>query len=69
MGTVSMDMSSYGIEREENMASGYGDEVLCAGWIPALGLREAHPEHVEMPPALARMDVDAFLRKIYACQR
>jgi hypothetical protein len=69
MGTFSMNMSSYEIERGENMASGYGDEVLCAGWIPVLGLREAHSEHVEIPPALARMDVDAFLRKMYACQR
>jgi len=35
MGTLSMDMSSYEIERDEAMASGYGEEVLCAGWIPS----------------------------------
>jgi len=69
MGTFSMDMSGYEAESGEAMMPGYGDEVLCAGWIPALGLREAQPEHVEIPPALARMDVDAFLRTMYTCQR
>jgi len=69
MGTISMDMSSYEIERDKTMASCYGDEVLCAGWAPALGLREAHSEHVEMPPTLAKVDVDAFLNKMYRCQR
>lgn len=69
MGTFCMDMSSYEVERDEPITSAYGDEVLYAGWIPALGLHEAHSEHVEMPPALAKVDVDAFLRKMYACQR
>lgn len=69
MSTFCMDMSSYEVERSEAMASDYGDEVLCAGWVPALGLREAHSEHVEMPSTLAKVDVDSFLRKMYACQR
>lgn len=69
MGTFSMDMSSYEIERDEAIMADYSDEVLCAGWIPALGLHEAHSEHVEMPPTLARVDADTFLRNMYAWQR
>ena len=69
MGTISMDMSSYEFEREDSLSSVYSDEVLCTGWIPALELREAHPQRVEMPTTLANMDVDTFLRKMYTCQR
>jgi len=67
MGTVCMDMSSYEIECEE--ASGYGDEVLCAGWVPALALHQPHQERPVLPPDLAAVDVEAFLRKMYAFQR
>lgn len=66
MGTVSMDMSSYEIERGET--PGYGDEVLCAGWVPALALHQPREEHPSMPADLAAVDVEAFLRKMYACQ-
>ncbi|MDP1997146.1 MAG: hypothetical protein Q8J90_08090 [Gallionella sp.] len=69
MGTLSMDMSSYEIERDEAPASGYGDEVLCAGWIPSLACHQQHTEKTALPADLARVDVDAFLRKMYACQR
>ena len=69
MGTISMEMSGYEIERGEVMASGYGDEVLCAGWIPSLACHQPHTEEVTLPANLARVDVDAFLRKMYACQR
>ncbi|WP_435626885.1 hypothetical protein [Candidatus Ferrigenium straubiae] len=67
MGTVSMDMSSYEIERDD--ASGYGEEVLCAGWVPALALHQPREEHQSMPADLAAIDVEAFLRKMYTCQR
>ncbi len=67
MGTVSMDMSSYEIERGE--ASAYGEEVLCAGWIPSLACHQPHAEESALPADLARVDVDSFLRKMYACQR
>lgn len=67
MGTVSMDMSSYEIERGE--ASGYGDEVLCAGWVPALALHQLLIEKAVLPADLAAVDVDTFLRKMYAFQR
>jgi hypothetical protein len=67
MGTVSMDMSSYEIERGE--ASGYGEEVLCAGWVPALALHQPLIEKAALPADLAAVDVDAFLRKMYTFQR
>ena len=66
MGTTSMDMSSYEIERG---VSGYGDEVLCAGWIPGLACHQSHIEEASLPAGLASVDVNAFLRKMYRCQR
>lgn len=69
MGVLTMDMSSYEVERCENTTSGYDNEVLSVGWVPALGLREVHSEHVELPTVPRIMDVDAFLRKMYRCQR
>lgn len=69
MGTFSMDMSSYEIERSDAAAPAYGDEVLCAGWIPGLACRQLHAEEVAFPADLARVDIDSFLRKMYACQR
>ena len=66
MGTISMDMSSYEIERG---APGYGDEVLCAGWIPGLACHQSHTREAALPAGLASVDVDAFLRKMYRCQR
>jgi len=69
MRTFSMNMSSYEIECGNAMASGYGDEVLCAGWIPSLARHQPHPERTALPADLAAVDVDTFLRKMYACQR
>ena len=69
MGTFSMDMSSYEIERSEAIASGYGDEVLYAGWIPSLACHQPRTEKTALPADMARVDVDAFLCKMYACQR
>jgi len=69
MGTFSMDMSSYETERGEATASDYGDEVLCAGWIPSLACHRPHTKETALPADLTRVDVDAFLRKMYACQR
>lgn len=69
MGVLTMNMSGYEIERGETAESDYGDEVLCAGWVPTLALREASPEPRVMPAELATMDVETFLRKMYAWQR
>ena len=69
MGTFSMDTSSCEVERGEATASDYGDEVLCAGWIPSLAYHRPHTEKTALPVDLARVDVDAFLHKMYTCQR
>jgi len=69
MGTISMEMSGYEIERGEVMASGYGDEVLCTGWIPGLACHQSHTRETVLPADLAGVDADAFLRKMYRCQR
>lgn len=69
MGVLTMDMSGYEIERGEAAETAYGEEVLCAGWVPALALRESQPEPATMPPERAAVDVEAFLRKMYAWQR
>ncbi len=68
MGVLTMNMSGYEIERDE-AAESYGEEVLCAGWVPALALRESRQEHVTMPAELGTADVEAFLRKMYVWQR
>jgi hypothetical protein len=67
MATITMNMGSYEVERDT--APEYGEEVLCAGWVPTLALREQEAEHVEMPCALTNVDVDAFLRTMYTQQR
>lgn len=69
MSTLTMDMSSYEVERSEAGTSGYGDEVLNTEWVPALGLREICSEPVELPSVPRIIDVDAFLRKMYRFQR
>ncbi|MDP1635771.1 MAG: hypothetical protein Q8L69_13940 [Gallionellaceae bacterium] len=69
MSIMTMNMSGYEIEHNDVASERYGDEVLYAGWVPSLGLREAQPEQTGIPPMLAMADVDAFLRKMYASQR
>ena len=70
MGIV-MDMSSYGIERGDAPEAEYGEEVLCAGWNPALNLacRHSIAEELPMPAGLVEADMEAFLQKMYALQR
>lgn len=69
MGIFCMDMGSSVIECGGATVSDYGDEVMCAGWIPSLACHQQHTEKTALPADLARVDVDAFLRKMYACQR
>lgn len=80
MGIVTMNMSSYEFER--NDAVTYGDEVLCAGWNPALALRSQAENINAMPPDMLAMnaksfmermfdievDAEVFLQKMYTCQ-
>jgi hypothetical protein len=70
--TIVMNMSSYEIERVEEVVESYGDEVMYAGWNPQLAQTEvAHiaPAHPAFPPSLGEADIEAFLRKMYANQR
>lgn len=77
MSILTMDMSNYEVERSKTTE--YGDEVLDAGWVPALvlaaqwvpvlALQEAHSERLDVPAAMANVDIDAFLRKMYTSQR
>ena len=69
MGPINMDIGSYEIEYGEAVATGYGDEILCTGWIPGLACQQSHTREATLPAGLAGADVDAFLRKIYSCQR
>lgn len=69
MGVVTMNMSGYEVEREEAAEPRYGEEVLSAGWVPTLAVHQARTERAAMPAELATVDVDEFLRKMYACQR
>jgi len=70
MTTVTMDMSSFAIEGANLAAVEYGDEVLNAGWNPALSQQQRDAvDHSAMPRSLANADVDAFLKRMYANQR
>ncbi len=69
MGVLTMSMSGYEVERDEVGESRYGDEVLCAGWVPALSVHQAHSEQTSMPAKLVTADIEAFLHRMYASQR
>ncbi len=66
MDTFVMNMDGYEVEE-------YGDEVLDAEWNPQLVLSNHDPaipanRHVDLHPAVANMDIDGFLRKMYEYQ-
>lgn len=72
--SIVMNMSGYEVERETVVAEEYGDEVMCAGWNPQLALVGERPvaamdKHAGFPDALACVNVDAFLQKMYKFQR
>ena len=73
MGIV-MDMSSYEIERSL-METEYGDEVMCAGWIPAVAqMCRLQPfvstnKLTTVPTDLATVNADLFMQRMYAYQR
>lgn len=69
-----MNMSHYEIQRDF-MEAEYGDEVMYAGWNPAIALMCLLPPIVatyklaSIPSGRAILNADAFMRKMYACQR
>lgn len=73
MGIV-MNMSSYEIQRGL-METEYGDEVMCAGWIPAVALMcQLQPfvstnKLATVPTDLATVNADLFMQRMYAHQR
>lgn len=82
MGTT-MNMSNYEIEQDA-MEIEYGEEIMCAGWNPAVNLvceqllLVPTDEQMAMAADLAMLDTPAdvstavseiFLRKMYSYQR
>ncbi len=64
---VTMNMSSSEIEYDNSTT--YSDEVLCAGWNPTLTLQQYTENRNTMPQDMVLLDVEAFIKKMYACQR
>lgn len=71
MKTLVMNMSSGTVERIDERETGYSDEVLRAGWNPAVNLVRLVPESKKemMPAELATVDAETFLKKMVALQR
>lgn len=73
MGVV-MSMSSYEIERD-SMEAEYGEEVVCAGWNPAVALvcqqQMVVPtsRQMNMTADLATANAELFLQRMYTWQR
>jgi len=73
MDTV-MNMSTYEIEHSL-METEYGDEVMCAGWIPAVAqMCQLQPfvsadKPTTIPADLATVNADLFMQRMYAYQR
>lgn len=73
MGIV-MNMSSYEINRGL-MDAEYGDDVMCAGWVPAAVLMckdqpcASTNKLTTFPTDLATVDADLFMQRMYAYQR
>ena len=73
MGIV-MNMGSYKIERD-SMEEEYGEEVMCAGWNPAVALVCQQQiiistnRQLAVPTDIATVDAELFLQKMYTFQR
>lgn len=67
MGVMTMNMGQGNIERNKTEIAEYGDEVLCSGWNPVVGLTLLVPEekHHSFPAELAAVDMELFLQKMY----
>ncbi|MBU1690588.1 MAG: hypothetical protein KJ958_11435 [Gammaproteobacteria bacterium] len=69
---ITTNMSNYEIGTDSIEAE-YGDEIMCAGWNPDVGLAcqnqlEPSGTHMTMPADLTTEISELFLRKMYACQ-
>ncbi len=68
MSIVTMNMSSYEIERNDSFE--YAEAAMCTECYPDLALQSyTEPtRHVFMPPELLAMDAETFLDRMYAYQ-
>lgn len=69
---ITTNMSNYELETD-SIAAEYGDEIMCAGWNPDVGLVYREPiepsdTHRAMPADLVMENSELFLKKMYACQ-
>jgi hypothetical protein len=69
---ITTNMSNYEIGTD-SIGAEYGDEIMCAGWNPDVGLvcqnlHEPSDTHMVMPADLVTENSELFLRKMYACQ-
>lgn len=69
---ITTNMSNYEIGTDSIEAE-YGDEIMCAGWNPDVGLvcqnlLELPDTHPAMPADLTMEISELFLRKMYSCQ-
>lgn len=70
---IVMDMSNYQIERDSSRDAGYGDEIACTGWNPAVELAcqqyALTEKRTAMPVELVNIDAEQFLQRMYARMR
>jgi hypothetical protein len=69
-----MTMVGDDAQNETPVDEQYGEEVLSAGWIPLFSIlgENTAPRldgHVDLFRDLMRVDLDAFLKKVYELQR
>lgn len=69
---ITTNMSNYEIGTDSIEAE-YGDEIMCAGWNPDVGLVRQEPiepsdTHRVMPADLVMGNSELFLKKMYASQ-
>lgn len=74
MNAFMMDKNGNNTGQEAPAPEEYGDEVMSAGWNPQLTQASQYPvaqldRHVNVLTGLAGVDVDAFLQRMYECQR
>ena len=72
--SIEMNMSNFEIKRGL-MEAEYGEEVTCAGWIPAAALICQLQPFVStnkltiVPTDLAMVNADLFMQRMYSHQR
>jgi hypothetical protein len=72
--TIVMNMSGYAVEKLVAPVEEYGGAVMCSGLNPQLALANEYgapraDRHISLPSGLENVDIDVFLRKMYANQR